>query len=156
MIADQSPLAVENGERVELLSEAECIRLLASTNVGRVAMTQHALPVVLPVNFALDGHGVVIRTAPGSLLAAAHNDVVVAFEADQLDPETCTGWSVLVTGTMREIATASGVLRAQQLRLAPWVGGERHHFVRITPGLVSGRRIPRERDDRSSAGARPA
>ena len=36
------------------------------------------------------------------------------------------------------------VLRAEQLPLAPWAGGERRHFVRITPGILSGRRILKE------------
>ena len=52
-----------------------------------------------------------------------------------------TGWSVLVTGTLREVTAVSAVLRAEQLPLVPWAGGERRHFVRITPGLLSGRRI---------------
>ena len=47
----------------------ECLRLLASTTVGRVALTSKALPVILPVNYAVDGDTVVIRTRPGSLLA---------------------------------------------------------------------------------------
>lgn len=140
----------ELGER---LSEADCMRLLATVRVGRVAVTEGALPVVLPVSFALDGSRIVIRTAPGAVLRTPDREVVVAFEADELDPETGAGWSVLVTGTMREITGRGALLRAHQLRLALWPGGDRHRFVRITPGLISGRRLghrvdpPRERAD---------
>jgi hypothetical protein len=49
---------------------------------------------------------------------------------------------VLVTGTLREITDVGELARAEQLPLVPWVGGDRRHFVRITPGLLSGRRIP--------------
>ena len=129
-------------DQSEDLSTDECLRLLRSVTVGRVALTQRALPVVVPVNFAMDGHSVLIRTAPESLLTAAHDrDVVVAFQVDELDPVTLVGWSVLITGTMREITDASAQVRADQLRLVPASAGERNHYVRITPGLVSGRRM---------------
>jgi nitroimidazol reductase NimA-like FMN-containing flavoprotein (pyridoxamine 5'-phosphate oxidase superfamily) len=126
----------------EELASDECFRLLQTAQVGRLALTQQALPVVIPVNFALDRRTVVIRTGPGSILTAAQPPgVVVAFEVDELDRETYSGWSVLVTGTMREVTDASEVVRLSQLALLPWVGGERRHFVRVTPGLISGRRI---------------
>jgi len=145
-------------DQMEQLTEPECMRLLGTVQVGRVALSSRALPVVLPVNFALDGHGIVIRTGPGTVLTASRDDVVVAFEADELDPDTCSGWSVLVTGTMREITSPSSLLRAEQLRLAPWVGGDRRHYIRITPGLISGRLIGAARpvliaSARSTAGA---
>ena len=125
------------------LAPDECLRLLAGTTVGRVALTSKALPVILPVNYAMDGDTVVIRTRPGSLLATSRErGVVVAFEVDELDRQTCSGWSVLVTGTLREITDVGELARAEQLPLVPWVGGDRRHFVRITPGLLSGRRIP--------------
>ncbi len=130
-------------ERVMTIPPDECLRLLADTTVGRVALTRKALPVILPVNYAMDGDTVVIRTRPGSLLASSRErGVVVAFEVDELDRETCSGWSVLVTGTLREITDVGELARAEQLPLVPWIGGDRRHFVRITPGMVSGRRIP--------------
>jgi uncharacterized protein len=132
-----------NAEHAMTITPDECLRLLASTTVGRVALTSKALPVILPVNYAMDGDTVVIRTRPGSLLASSRErGVVVAFEVDELDRVTCSGWSVLVTGTLREITDVGELARAEQLPLVPWVGGDRRHFVRITPGLLSGRRIP--------------
>jgi uncharacterized protein len=132
-----------DGERIATIAPDECLRLLASTTVGRVALTRKALPVILPVNYAVDGDTVVIRTRPGSLLASSRErGVVVAFEVDELDRQTCSGWSVLVTGTLREITDVGELARAEQLPLVPWVGGDRRHFVRITPGMLSGRRIP--------------
>jgi uncharacterized protein len=126
---------------VEPLTEAACMRLLGTVRVGRVALTQHALPVVVPVTFGLDGSGIVIPAAPGSVLGASQPDLVVAFQADQLDLDTVSGWSVLVTGTLREVTGRGALLRAHQLGLPPWPSGDRHHFVRITPGIVSGRRV---------------
>jgi len=132
-----------DAERTLTLAPDECLRLLAESAVGRVALTSKALPVILPVNYAMDGDTVVILTRPGSLLATSRErGVVVAFEVDELDRRTCSGWSVLVTGTLREITDVGELARAEQLPLVPWVGGDRRHFVRITPGLLSGRRIP--------------
>ena len=123
------------------LPESECIRLLTTVSVGRIALTQRALPVVLPVNFALDGHAVVVRTGPGSLLARPQDGSVVAFEADQLDADACSGWTVMVVGTLDWVSGASSVLRAEQLRIRSWVGSGHGHFARIAPGLISGLRL---------------
>lgn len=132
---------MDEGRAVEL-DGAECLRLLTTTTVGRVALTRRALPVILPVNYAMDEGTVVIRTRPGSLLATSREQgVVVAFEVDELDRGTYSGWSVLVTGTLREITDVDELDRAGRLPLVPWVGGDRRHFVRITPGLLSGRRL---------------
>ena len=106
------------------------------------ASDQHrALPVVFPVNYVLDGHSILLRTAPGTALAAARDEVVVAFEVDDIDERQQSGWSVLVTGFMRELTDVDDVLRADGLRLASWTGDERGHYVRITPARVTGRRI---------------
>lgn len=129
-------------DRIETLTTDESLQLLSTASVGRIAVTRDALPVILPVNYVVDGTSLVIRTTDGAILRAARaGGAVVAFEVDNLEEQTMTGWSVLVTGTLREVTAVSAVLRAEQLPLAPWAGGERRHFVRITPGLVSGRRI---------------
>ena len=132
-------------DRTEPLTAEECLRLLATETVGRIGVTRDALPVILPVNYAVDGASVLIRTTDGAILRAARaGGTVVAFEVDRLDERTMTGWSVLITGTLREVTAVSAILRAEQLPLVPWAGGERRHFVRVTPGLISGRRIMAE------------
>ena len=121
-------------DRIETLTTDESLQLLSTASVGRIAVTRDALPVILPVNYVVDGTSLVIRTTDGAILRAARaGGAVVAFEVDNLDERTMTGWSVLVTGTLREVTAVSAVLRAEQLPLAPWAGGERRHFVRITP-----------------------
>lgn len=121
------------------LEEAECYRLLASRAFGRLVATADALPLVVPVNFALDGRAIVLRTAPESLIARATNGAVVAFEVDDIDPVSRSGWSVVVTGVARPVREEGERLRAAQLKLVTWVAGDRDHFVRISPGMVTGR-----------------
>ena len=123
------------------LEPADCYRLLATTCVGRVVSTDNALPLVLPVNFCLDGHNILFRTSPTGRLAAATHNVVVAFEVDEIDVQTWSGWSVVVTGVASPLTSSSEVVRAQQLGLVSWLGEERDHFVQIVPGLVTGRRL---------------
>ena len=125
----------------ETLSDGECLRLMASVPVGRIVYTVRAMPAVEPVNFAFDNRQIVIRTDRGGKLAAAISHAVVAFEADNLDFVTHTGWSVTVVGTAQEVSDPAEVARLQQIGLEPWAAGERTHFVRITPGIITGRRL---------------
>ena len=132
---------IDDMDLLENMSFDECLQALAAKRVGRIALTHRALPVVFPVNYVLDGHSILLRTAPGTALAAARDEVVVAFEVDEIDEQQQAGWSVLVTGFMRELTDVDDVLRADRLRLASWTGDERSHYVRITPARVTGRRI---------------
>ena len=124
---------------LEALDEPACYRLLRTVPVGRVVATSGGLPLVVPVNFALDGRSVVFRTASDGVLAAATRDAVVAFEADAVDLRTRCGWSVAVTGVAHPVRDVSELVRVEQLGLVAWAPGVRNHFVRIAPGLVTGR-----------------
>lgn len=44
---------------LEVLTEEECIRLLQSNSVGRIAFTVDGQPLILPVNYAADQRAVV-------------------------------------------------------------------------------------------------
>ena len=126
---------------LEELSRSECLQLLGHQYIGRVVVTMGALPVALPVNFAMLGDDVVFRTGEGGKLDAAARGAVVAFEVDSFDAISHTGWSVLVTGPAAELTDREDVAAALRLPLRAWAGGPRDHFVRITSTLVSGRRI---------------
>ncbi|TNY35379.1 pyridoxamine 5'-phosphate oxidase family protein [Thermomonospora catenispora] len=126
---------------LEVLEHDECLSLLARAPLGRIVFTDRALPAVLPVNFALDGEDVIIRTGAGSKLAAAARNAIVAFEADEYDPATRTGWSVVLVGPARVVTDPAERARLERLAPEPWAPGKREHFIRIRAGLVSGRRI---------------
>jgi hypothetical protein len=95
-----------------------CLALMASVSIGRVVYTDQALPAVTPVAFVLDGDQVTIHTASGSMLAAAVHGAVVAFQADEIDPVTLTGWSVTVVGRARLVAAGLPVPDGQYIRIA--------------------------------------
>jgi nitroimidazol reductase NimA-like FMN-containing flavoprotein (pyridoxamine 5'-phosphate oxidase superfamily) len=115
----------------------ECWEHLARHEVGRVAVSipGHA-PLVVPVNYALDGRVIVFRTAPGTKLDGLRTGPI-SFQLDHIDPTSHAGWSVLVTGVAYE-ATSYEV---SDVHLEPWAEGNRNIWVRILPRSVSGRRI---------------
>jgi uncharacterized protein len=84
------------------LSRSECLALLATAGVGRIVYTEHALPAVRPVPFALDREEVVFP-AGDERLAAAVEQTVVAFQADEIDDADGTGWSVYGVGEAYEV-----------------------------------------------------
>ncbi|MGR6919284.1 pyridoxamine 5'-phosphate oxidase family protein [[Actinomadura] parvosata] len=128
---------------LQVLSRSECLRLLSSTLIGRIVFTDRALPAVQPVAFHLDGERIVIRTGIGSKLAAATRNAVVAFEADEFDPEERTGWSVTVIGHARAVHDPVEIAELAALPLTAWAPGSRDHYIVVDAEQVSGRRIVR-------------
>ncbi|MEV0379338.1 pyridoxamine 5'-phosphate oxidase family protein [Nonomuraea sp. NPDC050643] len=126
---------------LQVLTREECLRLLASTPIGRIVFTDRALPAVQPVTFHLDGDAIVIRTGSGSKLAAATRRAVVAFEVDAFDPGPRTGWSVTVVGHARAVTEPAELERLARLPLHPWAPGGRDHYIVVRAEQVTGRRI---------------
>ena len=128
---------------LEMLSFDECLALLASVPVGRVGFHADGEVVVLPVNHVVDGQDVVFRTARGAKLSAAEARNPVAFEADDYDPETGSGWSVLVTGRAEAVYEDAEIRRLSGLGLYPWATAvDRPFWIRIRASSVSGRQTP--------------
>jgi nitroimidazol reductase NimA-like FMN-containing flavoprotein (pyridoxamine 5'-phosphate oxidase superfamily) len=130
-----------HGRNLRALGPEECLALLEPGGVGRVGLMSPEGIVMLPVNYAIVAKTVVLRTAPDTLLAA-HASEQVSFEADSLDEAAREGWSVLVQGHARKIASEREVQRLEQeAGLEPWASGARDVWVRITPARITGRRI---------------
>ncbi|MGC5562142.1 pyridoxamine 5'-phosphate oxidase family protein [Streptomyces sp. FR-108] len=134
------------GLRVSIeLDSDEALRLLGSVSLGRIVFTQHALPTIRPVNHVLDAGNIVIRTHDGAALTTRTRQadglgVVVAYEADAIDPDTHLGWSVVVTGYARLVTDPHEVARYQKL-LRPWLHRSMEHAVLIHPDLITGVRL---------------
>jgi Pyridoxamine 5'-phosphate oxidase len=124
------------------LPKDEALRLLASVPFGRVVFTARALPAVRPVNHLVEGNRIIIRTSLGSALSTDVNDVgtVVAYEADEIDPVTRQGWSVVVVG--RALPVTDGLLSARYRQaLQPWAAGHRDEVIAISTDMVTGYRL---------------
>ena len=127
---------------LEILSTDECLDLLRSQTLGRVAVQIGATPAILPVNYALLDDDVVFRTDPGTKLSAALMRTMVAFEVDDTDPATYAAWSVLVVGYSEQVRDHATLARVDALGLEPWVTEGLDFVVHIRTRTISGRRLP--------------
>jgi nitroimidazol reductase NimA-like FMN-containing flavoprotein (pyridoxamine 5'-phosphate oxidase superfamily) len=125
---------------LEVLDHDECLRLLASRSFGRIGLSADALPTIVPVNYAVVDDQIVIRTRRGTQLARATRDAVVAFEVDEFDERTGTGWSVVIRGLARELTDRAQDAPADAALLDRWHEPEGRH-VGVSIDLVSGRRL---------------
>jgi len=124
---------------IGVLSRAEAVALLGTQEVGRLVYTRRALPAVRPVNFRLYGDAVLFWTRSGSSLGKAVRGAVVAFEVDEFDTATRSGWSVAVTGTAQLVTDRCLLDRARAEGPTPWAPGATEHLVRIPLTMVTGR-----------------
>ena len=138
----------ENEEPVlERLDEAECLQLIAPGGIGRIAFTGRYGLTVLPVNYKLHDGSIVFRTAQNSptgedlSTGIAHAEYQVAFEIDQINPETRDGWSVLIHGPAHHMLSDDERAAVAASGVAPWPRGVHEHAIRITPTSVTGRRL---------------
>jgi nitroimidazol reductase NimA-like FMN-containing flavoprotein (pyridoxamine 5'-phosphate oxidase superfamily) len=121
----------------EIVSEQDCWDMLATGSIGRIALFADGQVEIFPVNYGLDGDGIVFRTNAGRKMAGVASGEV-AFEVDSVDPESRCGWSVVVHGTARDITGHDGP--ARQLAARPWTGSK-DFLVRISARSVTGRRV---------------
>jgi len=127
---------------LEELIRSECLNLLATESVGRVGLLVDGRPEILPVNFAIDGDTILFRTAHDTVLNQASMSVV-AFEVDHLDPESHSGWSVLLQGLAYDIGDTIDATseRLRQLSLMTWAPDRRQRWFQIRPDKITGRRL---------------
>ena len=125
---------------VELTSE-ECLELLATQQVGRLAVAIRDHPDIFPVNYVVDRGCIVFRTAEGTKLAAAVLGRGVAFEIDGVDQGRGEAWSVIVKGHAVELQGMEELFEATALPLFPWHAAPKHRFVKIEPVRMTGRRF---------------
>ena len=124
-----------------VLSEDECMQRVRANGVGRIAVSVGALPAVIPINYAVRGGDVFFRTAPGTKLAAASRNAVVAFEVDHINRLDHSGWSVLIVGKSSEVVDTDELEALQDLPLTRWLESGDDTLVRISAELISGREL---------------
>ncbi|HEY1174879.1 MAG TPA: pyridoxamine 5'-phosphate oxidase family protein [Phytomonospora sp.] len=125
------------------LPPPEALRLLAGVPFGRIAFTLDGTPTIRVVNHVVDDGRIVFRTHPAGGIAAGltpFENAVVAFEADRIDAETRSGWTVVATGPARPVTDVDLLVEYTRL-LAPWAAGPRHAVIAVEPHTVSGIRL---------------
>ncbi|MDP9222546.1 MAG: pyridoxamine 5'-phosphate oxidase family protein [Actinomycetota bacterium] len=124
---------------MEILDRAECLRLMCRAPFGRLVYTVAAMPSVQPVNFIVHQDMIVIRTASESKLAAATRGSVVAFETDDIDVETHTGWSVMVVGRCYEVTELFELAELAAAAPRAWACPDGQRFIAVRIEQVTGR-----------------
>lgn len=127
--------------RLETLGPADCLRLLASRYLGRIAYVEDDRPHIIPLNYLVDGDGVIIRMDYGGAFESIVASPGVAFEVDHADFAYHSGWSVVAHGTAEEVTEPAEIERLRLLPLRPWAPGDRSHYIRLTLSALTGRRI---------------
>lgn len=110
-------------ERIETWPSGRALAALRTVDVGRLSLTFDAMPKIMTVPFAVDGHDLAVSLYEAGRVPSRINNAVVAFEAGEFDPVDQQGWSVHVLG----LASIVDGPAAQGLALA-----------RITPDIVDG------------------
>jgi nitroimidazol reductase NimA-like FMN-containing flavoprotein (pyridoxamine 5'-phosphate oxidase superfamily) len=126
---------------ITTLSDAECWRLLAEAEMGRLALAPAGEIDVFPVNFVVAAGALYFRTAPGEKLLEMSVNPDVAFEIDGWDESSA--FSVVVKGVAERLESQTEIDEADKLPLAPWVPTLKYRWVRISPTSVSGRSFVR-------------
>ena len=125
---------------VEVLDREECLRLLATRTLGRVAVAEPgAAPHVVPVDYGLLRNSIVFRSAPGTKLRLLVTEPV-SFEVDGIDDSGTTAWSVLVSGLAYEASDRE--MEFEEIDLRSSVEQQNSRWVRLMPVAVTGRRVP--------------
>jgi hypothetical protein len=134
---------IDTASHLETIERDDCVHLLTAHGLGRLAIVTNAQPMIVPVNYAMDGDRVVFRTDVGGKLSAAAVGQLVAFEIDGYDRMYHEGWSVVVVGAAEQVHDDDEVTRLESLPVGPWAPGPHAHWVRIRPSAITGRRIAR-------------
>lgn len=127
--------------RLEIISTAECLRLLSSVPLGRLVYTYGGLPAIRLVNFVVDDDTLVFSTGPGDKLRAAERGDVVAFEADDVDLERHLGWTVTAVGHLSVVTPDESTALRRTLPLHSWLPMDDPRLVRLGIESLHGRRL---------------
>ena len=131
------------------LDEAECLRLVAAHEVGRVAYAGRFGPTVLPVNYRLYEGSIVFRTGQDSPMdedlrtGISNAEYKIAFEIDEFDPAGREGWSVLVQGSAHHVTSDAERASVTRAGVTPWPGGPKEQYIRVRPTRITGRQVRR-------------
>ena len=124
------------------IGEEECLEILGRHSLGRVAIVVDGQPQIFPVNYAINGRTLAIRTAAGSKLSHAPNSKV-AFEIDEYDSSAGVGWSVMVQGVAVDATDAFDDVSwaARGVAPRPLAPGAKPYRIAIEPTKITGRRF---------------
>ena len=107
--------------------------------VAAVAITDDALPLVLPVVYVLDGDDILLGAARTGILGRRLANAVVSLCVHDVDDDLLSGWTVTATGLAEPISPPE-LNELQDLRF--WGSQPSTQLVvRVSTERISGRQI---------------
>ncbi|SJN27587.1 DNA-binding protein [Microbacterium esteraromaticum] len=131
---------------ISALDEQESFALLSAASIGRVGLVRDGRVEIIPVNYLMDGHDVIVHTRDDGILSHLPEQSDVAFEVDHHDDLGGTAWSVLLSGRVIVVPENEQKQLSGVDRVRPWAGGERSLCLRLVVERISGRRVSRRRN----------
>jgi uncharacterized protein len=120
------------------LTRIECLSLLASKNVGQLALTRRALPTVIPARYLLLEDRVLVHASTGLDPVAWVDGEIVALHVEAFDPDLRRGWSVSLTGAAHGTPAIAGSGNEVQ---APWIPCGGGDLIAISTDIVWGEHL---------------
>lgn len=132
-------------ELLQTLDEAACMRLMAATEFGRIAVVVADRPKIIVLNHLVHDGDVLFRTRDDALLAelTAAGPVPATYEVDSAFPVGHAGWSVIATGLLTREEERRRVTAARE-HVVAWAEGDRDLVLRLDVEELTGRRAGRE------------
>ena len=127
--------------RIVPIDEEGCWRLMPTAPLGRVGLTEGALPVILPVHFTVREPEVVFASLPDVKIRSADRGDILVFQVDHYDPSTGQGWAVNAIGPARRVTQPEEIRHLHGLDFTPWSWDDRVSYVAIRPDVFRGRRL---------------
>lgn len=122
------------------MAEDACLLALRTERIGRIVLTQRALPVAVPVSYLVTADAVIVRVPDDGASDWHAAGSVVALEADAHDVDG--GWSVLVLGMANQVTDAAQIDLFDRTVPTTWADTPSSTaYVRIPFSLVTGRRL---------------
>ncbi len=123
------------------LSVSECERLLRASVFGRLVLPTPSQTEILPVNFAVMGDSVVLRTARGSLLDRHSDGASLLLEVDAVDHERWQGWSVVARGRGERMSEDELTAAERSSPGPPQWAPDRDVWIRLKLSKITGRKL---------------
>jgi hypothetical protein len=122
-------------DAVESLSRPQCLALLRTASLGRIAYSERALPAIATVPFAVVEDSIVVRVDGSTTLAAALRGAVVAFQVDD------GSWSVSCIGHVRQAVKPDELEAVRAMSCWPEPAPPASEFLLIESEGLQGRHI---------------
>lgn len=123
-----------------VLDRQACLERLAQHRVASLAITDGALPLVLPALYVLHGEDIFLGASCTQILGRRLPNNVISLCVHELGEDLLSGWTVTVTGLAEPVSSSADLADVLDLRRWGFVQSTQI-VVRVGTELISGRQI---------------